>query len=322
VDVLSSFLSSVHLASEIYLSVEMSAPWGVSFPDQPDRALFYVLSRGSCYIEVEGEKGPLPLVGGDLVMLPGGSPHTMRDRPTTPVTPVEQVLTLGAYDDEGVFRQGGGGETASLIVGRFRFENHAAIPLLSSMPRLMRMRDEVAHSVPGLAATLRLLSAETNSTLPGKDILMDRLADVLFVQILRAFVAHEEREGRPYESRAGLIQALMDPELSKALALMHKKPEHPWTVAELAHRVGMSRTAFAVRFKAKAGVGPLEHLTQWRVQTACELLGEGQRSLDEVAWRVGYESAAAFSKAFKRETGVAPGAFRRERGWRRQAHGP
>lgn len=309
-DVLSSFLSSVHLVSEIYLSVEMSAPWGVAFPEQPERALFYVLSRGSCYIEVEGEEGPLSLVGGDVVMLPGGSPHTMKDRPDTPTTPVEQVLAQGAYDEQSVFRYGGGGANASMIVGRFRFENHGAIPLLSSMPPLIRIRDEVAHLVPGLAATLRLLSAETTSALPGKDILMDRLADVLFVQILRAFVALEEQEGRSYESRGGLIQALMDPELSKALTLMHKKPEHPWTVAELAQRVGMSRTAFAVRFKAKAGVGPLEHLTQWRVQKACELLREGRKSLDEVAWRVGYESATAFSKAFKRETGVAPGAFR------------
>src|SRR5271166_1485601 len=133
-DFLSSFLSSVRLAGEIYLSVEMSAPWGgVSFPDQPDRALFYVLSRGSCYIEVEGDEGPLPIVGGDLVMLPGGSPHTMRDRPNTPTTPVEQVVAEGTYDEKGVFRHGGGGEKTSLIVGRFRFENHAAIPLLSSM---------------------------------------------------------------------------------------------------------------------------------------------------------------------------------------------
>lgn len=310
-DVLSSFLSSVHLASEIYLSVEMSAPWGVSFPDQPDRALFYVLSRGSCYIEVEGDHGPLPLVGGDLVMLPGGSPHTMRDRPDSLTTPVEKVLELGSYDDHGVFRQGGGGAKASMIVGRFRFENHSAIPLLSSMPRLIRMREEVAHSVPGLAATLRLLSSEATSSLPGKEILMDRLADVLFVQMLRTYVAQEEQEGRSVESRAGLMQALMDPELSRALALMHKKPEHPWTVAELAERVGMSRTAFAVRFKAKTGVGPLEHLTQWRVQTACALLRESAKGLDEVAWRVGYESAAAFSKAFKREMGVAPGEYRR-----------
>jgi AraC-like DNA-binding protein len=311
VDVLSNILSSVRLASEIYLSVEMSAPWGVEFPDQPDRALFYVLTRGSCYIEVEGQGGPVPLAGGDIVMLPAGSAHFMRDRPNSPATPVDRVVAQGTYDDHGVFRQGGGGEKTALIVGRFRFENHSAIPILSSMPVMIRITSELAHSVRGLDATLRQLSSEAHSSLPGKEIMMDRLADVLFVQILRAFVAHEEQEGRWVERQAGLLQALMDPELSKAIALMHRKPEHPWTVAELAERVGMSRTAFAVRFKAKAGVGPLEHLTQWRMQKACEMLRAARMSLDEVSWRVGYESAAAFSKAFKRALGISPGAFRR-----------
>jgi AraC-like DNA-binding protein len=235
----------------------------------------------------------------------------MKDRPDRSTTPVEQVRAEGTFDDKGVFLSGGGGAETSLIVGRFRFENHSAIPLLSSMPRFIRIRDDLAHSSPGLAATLRLLSAEAAVSLPGKEILMDRLADVLLVQILRAYVEHEEHEGRSYESRSGLMHALMDPELSKALTLMHTKPEHQWTVAELAERVGMSRTAFALRFKSKAGVGPLEHLTQWRIQKACELLREERRTLDEVAWRVGYESAAAFSRAFKRETGMAPGAFRK-----------
>jgi AraC-like DNA-binding protein len=312
VDVLSNVLASVRLGSEIYLSVEMSAPWGVAFPDQPDRALFYVLSRGSCYIEVEGEGAPMPLVGGDIVMLAAGSPHLMRDRPTGPTTPVDQVVALGTYDEQGVFHQGGGGEKTALIVGRFRFENHSALPLLSSLPTIIRITSDQAHSARGLDATIRMLSSEATSSLPGKDILMDRLADVLFVQILRAFAAREEQEGRGVDSRAGLLRALLDPELSKSLALMHRKPEHPWTVAELAERVGMSRTAFAVRFKSKAGVGPLEHLTQWRIQRACEMLREERKSLDEIAWRVGYESAAAFSKAFKRMVAVSPGTFRRE----------
>lgn len=294
------------------MAVEMSAPWGVAFPDQPDRALFYVLSRGSCYIEVEGEDGPLPLVGGDLLLLPGGSPHIMSDQPGRHTTPVEEVRAGGTYDSRGVFHSGGGGAKTSLIVGRFRFENHSAIPLLSSMPRLIRLKDDGAHMMPGLASTLRLLSSEAHATLPGKEILMDRLADVLFVQVLRGYVSQEEREGRSLDMGTGLMHALMDPQLSQALQLMHTKPEHPWTVAELAQRVGMSRTAFATRFMALAGVGPIEHLTQWRIQKACELLRDGVKTLDEVAWRVGYESAASFSRVFRRELGMSPGRYRSE----------
>lgn len=311
-DVLSNVLSSVRLASEIYLSVEMTAPWGVAFPDQPDRALFYLLSRGSCYIEVPGEGGAVPLSGGDIVMLPAGSPHFMRDRPSSSTTPVDEVVSMGTYDKRGVFHQGGGGDMTALIVGRFRFENQSAMPLLSSLPTMIRITSELAHATPGLDSTMRMLSTEASSALPGKEILMDRLADVLFVQILRAFVAQEEQQGRGIDSRAGLLTALMDPELSKAIGLMHRKPEHPWTVAELAERVGMSRTAFAMRFKAKAGVGPVEHLTQWRIQKACEILREERMGLDEIAWRIGYESAAAFSKTFKRAIGMSPGEFRKQ----------
>jgi AraC-like DNA-binding protein len=310
-DVISNILSSVRLASEIYLSVEMSAPWGAAFPNQPNRALFYVITRGSCYIEVEGIDGQIPLVGGDIAMLPRGSVHFLRNRPDSPTLPVEQVRAGARHDSNGVLHAGGGGEKTALIVGRFRFENHSAFPILSSLPPMIRITSEEAHYASGLEATIRVLASEGRSNLPGKELLMDRLADVLFVQLLRAFVAHEEREGRRLENRAGLLQALMDPELSKAVALMHSKPDHPWTVAALAGHVGMSRTAFAVRFKAMAGVGPMEHLTQWRMQRACEMFREGRKSIDEVAWRVGYESAAAFSKAFKRAIGVSPGAFRR-----------
>ena len=312
-DVLSDILASIRLSSEIYLAAEMSAPWGVAFPHQPHRALFYVISRGSCYIEVEGLAEQISLVGGDIVMLPAGSVHFLRHHPSSATEPVEEVRGRATHDAKGVLHAGGGGEKTALIVGRFRFENPSAIPLMSSLPPLLRISSEEAHFASGLEATIRMLAMEGRSSFPGKEILMDRLADVLFVQILRAFVDQEEREGRTLENRSGLLQALMDPELSKAIAMMHSKPGHPWTVAELAEKVGMSRTAFAVRFKAVAGVGPMEHLAQWRMQKACEMLAEGGKSQDEVAWRVGYESSAAFRKAFKRVTGRSPGSFRPKR---------
>lgn len=309
-DVLSNILSTVKVASEIYMSVELSAPWGVSFPEQPERTLFYIVSRGSCYVHLQG-MSPVPLMGGDVIMLPRANAHLMLDRPGSPVTPVEEVVTEGTTDEKGLFHYGGGGEKCSIIVGRFRFETRASLRILTIMPPLVHLRHELSHQSSGLATTLRLLSSEASSRQPGYEVVMNRLTTVLFVKILREFVAHEEHAGRPIEERAGLLQAIMDPDLSKALALMHRKPEHSWTVAELAERVGMSRTAFATRFKAKAGVGPLEYLTQWRIERACELLRSDRITLDEVAWQVGYESAAAFSKAFKRELGVTPGAFRK-----------
>ena len=111
-----------------------------------------------------------------------------------------------------------------------------------------------------------------------------------------------------------MLRALVDPDIWKALALMHQRPHHPWTVAELARGVGMSRTGFAVRFKEKAGVSPLDYLTQWRMQKAGDLLRQGEENVEEIALRVGYESGAAFSKAFKREMGFPPGSYRRALG--------
>src|SRR5206468_3103428 len=201
-DVLSDVLATVRLSSAVHICPELSAPWGISFPAQTDRAVFYVLSRGSCYLEVEG--GP--------------------------------------------------------------------VTLLAAWPQVIHITSELAQSVPWLEGTLRFLSSEANSSQPGAEIAMARLSDVLFIQMLRAFIAQEEREGRTCDKHAGMLRALVDPDISKALALMHQRPHHPWTVAELARGVGMSRTGFAVRFKEKAGVSPLDYLTQWRMQKAGDLL--------------------------------------------------
>jgi AraC-like DNA-binding protein len=311
-DVLSDVLATVRLTGAVHICPELSAPWGLAFPEQPDRAVFYVLSRGSCYLEVEGQEAPVTLVGGDLVMLPHGAAHVLRDQPQTPAIPVEALMGEGCCSPSRALQHGGGGEKSALVAGYFQFENRTAGRLLSALPPLIHVRAEAAQSVPWLEAILRFLSFEANTNLPGSEIVMARLTDVLFIQILRAFIAHEESEGRTCDRHAGILRALVDPDLSKALTLMHQRPDHAWTVGELARGVGMSRTGFAVRFKEKAGVSPLDYLTQWRMQKAGDLLRAGEENLEEIAVQVGYESGAALSKAFKREMGIPPGLYRKE----------
>ncbi len=310
-DVLSDVIAAVRLSSYIHICPEFTAPWGLSFGQQPDRAVFYVLSRGSCYLEVEGQPSPLTMAGGDLAMLPHGAAHILRDRLETPATPFEELIRGGCEAAARVLHHGGGGEKSALVSGYFKFENRAAGRLLGSLPPVIHITSELAQSVPWLEGTLKFLSSEANSTQPGAEIAMARLTDVLFIQILRAFIAREEREGRTCDKHAGMLHALVDPDISKALAIMHEQPDHAWTVAELARGIGMSRTGFAVRFKEKAGVTPLHYLTQWRMQKAGDLLRQGEENVEEVALRVGYESGAAFSKAFKREMGFPPGSYRR-----------
>lgn len=311
-DVLSDVLATVRLTGAIHICPELSAPWGIVFPEQRDRAIFYVLSRGSCYLEIEGQEAPVTLVGGDLAMLPHGAAHVLRDRPQTPTVPIEALIREGCPGVARVLQHGGGGEKSALVSGSFKFENRMAGRVLAALPPLIHISAETAQSVPWFEATLRFLSSETNMVLPGSEIVMARLTDVLFIQILRAFIARELREGRDCPRQAGMLRALVDPDVSKALALMHQKPGHPWTVAELAQGVGMSRTGFAVRFKETAGVAPLDYLTQWRMQKAGDLLRQGEENLEEIALSVGYESGVAFSKAFKREMGIPPGQYRKE----------
>jgi len=311
VDVLSDVLATVRLSSGIHICPKLSAPWGVSFPAQADRAVFYLLSRGSCYLEVEGAASPITLVGGDLAMIPHGVAHVIRDRLDTPTITIEQLLKEGFPNVPRDLQHGGGGESSAVVSGYFKFENRTAGRLLAALPPVIHITSELAQSVPWLEGSVRFLSSEATSNEPGAEIVMSRLSDVLFIQILRAFIAQEEREGRTCQKHAGMLRALVDPDISKALAYMHQKPDHPWTVAELARGVGMSRTGFAVRFKEKAGVSPLDYLTQWRMQRAGDLLRQGEENVDEVAMRVGYESGAAFSKAFKREMGFPPGSYRR-----------
>jgi transcriptional regulator GlxA family with amidase domain len=155
-------------------------------------------------------------------------------------------------------------------------------------------------------------AAEFTSAAPGAQLVMARLTDVLFVQILRAYIMQADPQGEACQRQAGVLRALVDPQVAQALGLMHQQLDHPWTVAELAQRVSMSRTGFAVRFAKLAGITPLDYLRKWRMQKASHLLQQGEGSLEQIARRVGYGSGAAFSKAFKDETGLPPGLYRKE----------
>ena len=314
-DVLSDVLTTIRLHSAIHFCPELSAPWGIQVSAQRDRALFYVLSRGSCYLEVDGLAAPVPLVGGDVAMLPHGAAHIVRDQVHTPAIPLEVLLQEGcASPAPQAFQHGGGGGTSAFVVGYCQVGQRAASQFLAPLPPLIHIRAEAGQSVPWLEATLKFLAAESTSEVPGAQLIMARLTDVLCVQILRAYIAQEATAGQTCDQQAGMLRALRDPHLGQALALMHQQPAHPWTVAALATQVRLSRTGFAVRFRTLAGVAPLEYLRQWRMQKASDFLRQGDEPLEAIAERIGYESGAAFSKAFKREMGLPPGLYRKAQG--------
>jgi AraC-like DNA-binding protein len=199
-------------------------------------------------------------------------------------------------------RHGGGGAVSYFTCGSFEFQSPAESPLLSLLPPLIHIRGEAEE---WLASALQLLVYEARHARPGAKAMISRLTDVIFVQAVRIWMANQPAD------EAGWLGALRDPRIGAALGLIHRAPERAWSVSALAREVAMSRSPFAARFTALVGEPPLAYLTRWRMHLAMSLLRSDTLSVSEVARRVGYESAAAFSKAFKRRFGLAPGASRR-----------
>jgi len=309
-DVLTDVLEAARMKSGLYGRLELTAPWGLSF----DRAAphFYVVTRGTCWLEADGGGDPIQLGGGDLVFLPKGNPHAIKDTPTTPAVSVEQVFGSGSCDrakenaqPAGIVRYGGGGAATTLVAGYFSTENGAQNLLFDSLPPVLHVKGDAGTTVRWLEANLQFVASEMASGEPGFETIVSRLADILVVQAVRAHLAQSGGESK------GWLRALVDPQIGRALSLIHEKPEDDWTVESLASKVGMSRSAFAARFAQLVEEPPLTYLTRWRMQKASRLLETSHAGVAEVAKRVGYDAEAAFSKAFKRWIGVAPGAYRR-----------
>jgi AraC-like DNA-binding protein len=213
-------------------------------------------------------------------------------------------LLVGGPAGCALVEHGGGGTVSQFICGSFLFENAAGSPLLALLPPLIHVRRSESEPAEWLASTLQLLAYEARQTRPGAKAVISLLTEIIFVQAVRAWM-----EDQP-AGEGGWLRALRDPQIGAALELIHRAPERSWSVAALAREVAMSRSPFAARFTALVGEPPLAYLTRWRMHRAARLLQSDHLTVSEIAELVGYESAAAFSKAFKRRFGVPPGAHR------------
>ncbi|MEO6600250.1 MAG: AraC family transcriptional regulator [Polyangiaceae bacterium] len=304
-DVLTDVLETVRVVAACYGRMEATAPWGIQIRAGED-AKFHVVLEGHARLLVEGSDEPIELSAGDIVALPHGHAHSLIDDPgVTATQPLEELLVCRARGDGSVFRVGGGGESATIVSGRFRFEDRRNNPLLSVLPPVITLKGEVGKSILWLEPTLKFIACEAASGRPGSQTVIARLADVLFIQIVRGHLASLPANG------SGWLGALADAQIGAALGHIHQSPEQDWTVQSLASKVAMSRSAFASRFMRLVGEPPLSYVTRWRMQKAAGMLREGKQTLAQVAAQVGYDSEAAFSKAFKRAVGSAPGAYRR-----------
>jgi AraC-like DNA-binding protein len=263
-----------------------------------------VLPRGSARLEVDG-LDPVEVGAGDVVVLAPGRSHALRDPADSPVRDLPELLAEGAFNPRPDGTRGDDGADANLICGCFRFADVRGDRLISALPPVIHVRGGDTGDGPWLAQTIRLLTDEAIAERPGATTVVNRLCDALFVYVLRSYLA-----GMPTHETKWL-HALVDPQVGAALRLIHTEPGTPWTVAKLAAGVGMSRSAFAARFTRLVGEAPIGYITRLRIRTAARALRTTGHGVAEVAAAAGYESAAAFSKAFRRLIGEPPGTYRR-----------
>jgi AraC-like DNA-binding protein len=303
VDVLSEVLADLRLESTLYAALEGSAPWAVDYPGG-SVAGFHLVTEGRCILELEGA-APLVMGPGDFVVLPHGAPHRLRSLAGGAAPARIEELVDGASLAGEPVRVGSGGERASYLCGAFYFAEAEANPFLAALPAVIHVPSDNGRVLPWLEMHLRFVSCEARSGRPGWQMVLARLSDVLFVQAVRAQLAEMP------EDAAGWLGAMRDPQIGRALGLIHRHPERPWSVASLAAAVFMSRSVFAERFTRLVGQPPLTYLSSWRMHRAARMLRGGSDRLTTVAGRLGYGSEAAFSTAFRRHFGTSPGAYRR-----------
>ena len=302
-DVLAEILHSVRLHSTLYCRANMGAPWGLGV-SRREVASFHIVTTGTCWLTVEGLEKPVLLTEGDLVILPHGHAHTLTDHPTTPVTRIEHLTPKQPVEQDGLFYSGGRGAVTTLVCGSIQLQDHATNPLFSILPPCLHIRSQQEPCLPQLPAIMQLVKAEASANRLEAEAVITRLSEILFIQAVRVYVSSIS------DGDTGWFGALKDPQIGQALALMQHQPEEDWTVESLARYVSLSRSAFTARFTLLVGEPPLHYLTRVRLTKAAALLRAHPATLLEVARSVGYDSDVAFSKAFKRFFGSAPGAYR------------
>ena len=317
-DVLSDVLRAVRLTGAVYFDFELSSPWVAEAP--PSREIagkvmpgaqrvieYHLLARGSCWGHAIGQE-PMRLQEGDLIVFPQGDAHVLSSAPGMRAAPDMSVFARPSSTLPIVYELGGGGaERARVVCGFLGCDERPYNPLLTALPSVIHLSAAGPQAPIGwLGTLLNIAVKESGSARAGGENVLARLSELMFVEAVRRYL-----ETLP-PAQTGWLAGLRDPVVGQALAALHGQPSEPWTVERLARLVGLSRSVFAERFMEMVGQPPMQYLALWRMQLAARLLVEGGH-VAAVAGAVGYESEAAFSRAFKKLVGQAPATWRRVR---------
>ena len=320
-DPLSAVLSAVRLTGAVFLEMELRAHWSyftspardiadVLMPDADHVMPYHLVTAGTCYARLPGED-TVELDAGDLILFPRGDRHVLSTA-NEPASGPKLIDITGALLDNILKRgntaaseQGHADPAARIVCGFLACDRHLAEPILLSLPRLLKISLRDGGIAAWVQSSIRYSVAQSASSRPGSAVVLARLSEVLFAEAIR----HYMDEFPP--GKAGWLAGLRDRYVGRALSLLHEEPACPWTVDELAAKVGLSRSALTERFNALIGAPPMQYLTRWRTSLAATQLRESDAPIIRIATDVGYESEAAFNRAFKREFGLPPATWRR-----------
>jgi AraC-like DNA-binding protein len=300
---LADVLRQLHVSSVFCCPSVLTEPWGLSIPAMEGCLWFHVVTSGTATVEVvPGDRRTV--AAGDVVLVPHGTGHRAWGAEPAPTPSVFDLPHEHIDERYGVLRHGGGGARTDVVCGGVRFEQTAARHLVDALPTAIHLEGARVPRSDWLRATLDLMADETSVVRPGSDAVVSRLCDILVIQAIRAWIDHDPG------ARTGWLGALRDDHVGAAIAAVHHDPRRRWTVGELAAEAAMSRSAFAARFTDLVGEPAMQYVTRWRMHHAAELLAGGAISVSEAGRRVGYDSEAAFSRAFTRVLGTAPSTVR------------
>ena len=321
-DALSETLRVVHLVGAIFINARFTAPWCYQSPSAASAApllepnaeqvvIFHLVTQGECYVEL-GQAAPVRLIAGDVVLFPQGDAHLMTSKPGLPAARGRRLDAVLARRPRQIAFCGGGAATR-LVCGYLACDKNLARLLLAGLPPLVKVNVRGSSAGVWLEASVRYALMEARSPRPGGAGVLAKLAEVLFIEVLRLYM------NEPGSERTGWLAAVGDRIVGAALNSLHKSPAHPWTLDELARTANTSRSVLAERFQQLVGSSPIQYLTQWRMLLASNLLCRSNVSLATVAHAVGYQTDTAFSRAFRREFGAPPATWRRSRAARAQS---
>jgi AraC-like DNA-binding protein len=319
VDVLSDVLRTVRLTGALFFPMEVSAPWVDEVPDAKDFApivlpgtqhvvSYHIVRQGHCWAALRGH-APVRLEAGDVLVIPHGDPYMMASAPDLRSTLApDEVLGffrhMATASAPLVVTEGGGGERGQVICGFLGCDVRPFNPVLEALPRVMYLRRPDTRT-DRLSQLVELALAESREQQSGTRCVLLHLSELLFVEVVRTHLDSLT------DDDAGWLAGLRDPIAGRALALLHTSPTEEWSLERLAKEIGVSRSSLAERFSDVIGQPPMQYLARWRIQLACRLLSDQTSKVSAVALDVGYQSEAAFSRAFKTMTGASPAAWRR-----------